>query len=76
MWSIKHKPVSVITESTKSACKVCRAEGYKDIITEKKRLTILYVIPITLATERVEVCPVCDARMKVKEASDLIDSKI
>ncbi|MNJ85462.1 hypothetical protein D3C87_29370 [compost metagenome] len=76
MWSIKYKTVSVITESSKTKCKVCKDENQKDIVTEKKRLTILYVIPIPLATERVEICPACNARMKVKESSELIDSKI
>lgn len=76
MWSVRNKPVSVITDTAKTTCRVCKAEGYKDIITEKKRLTILYIIPITLGTERIEVCPACHARMKVKESSDLIDSKV
>lgn len=76
MWSVKYKTVSVITESGKTTCKVCKAENQKDIVTEKKRLTILFIIPIPLATERVEICPACNARMKVKESNDLIDSKI
>lgn len=76
MWSISYKTVSVITDTSKTRCKVCKDENYKDIVTEKKRLTILYVIPFSLATERVEICPVCNARMKVKESGDLIDSKI
>jgi hypothetical protein len=76
MWSISYKTVSVITDTSKTKCKVCKDENHKDIVTEKKRLTILYVIPISLATERVEICPACNARMKVKESSDLIDSKV
>lgn len=76
MWSVKYKTVSVITEPGTTKCKVCKAENRKDIATEKKRLTILYFIPIRIVTERVEICPDCNARMKVKESSDLIDSKI
>lgn len=76
MWSVKYKTVSVVTESSITKCKVCKAENHKDIATEKKRLTILYLIPICIKTERVEICPACNARMKVKESSELIDSKI
>ncbi|MNU65172.1 hypothetical protein D3C71_544610 [compost metagenome] len=76
MWSVKYKTVSLITESSKTKCKVCKEEGYKDILTEKKRLIIFYLIPIRVATQRIEICPVCNARMKVKESSELIDSKI
>lgn len=76
MWAIKYRTVSVITDTVKTSCKVCKDENYKDILTEKKRLVILYLIPIPLATDRMEVCPACHARMKVKESIDLIDSKI
>ena len=76
MWSISYKTVSVITDTQKTRCKVCKAENFKNIVTEKKRLTILYVIRMSIATERVEVCPACNARMKVKESVDLIDSKV
>jgi hypothetical protein len=76
MWSISYKTVSVTVDTQKTKCKVCKEENCKDIVTEKKRLTILYVIPISLVTERVEICPACNVRMKVKESGDLIDSKI
>nr|WP_294858745.1 hypothetical protein [uncultured Fluviicola sp.] len=76
MWSVSYKTVSVITDTSQTKCKVCKDENFKDILTEKKRLIILYVIPIPLATERVEICLACNARMKVKESGDLIDSKI
>lgn len=76
MWSISYKTVSVITDAHKTKCRVCKDENCKNIVTEKKRLTILYLIRIPVATERVEVCPVCNARMKVKESADLIDSKV
>lgn len=76
MWSVKYKIVSVITETSKTECKVCKDQNQKDIVSEKKLLTILYVIPIRLGIERVEICPACHARMKVKESGELIDSKI
>lgn len=76
MWSISYKTVSVITDAHKTKCKVCKDENYKNIMTEKKRLTILYLIRFSVATERVEVCPACNSRMKVKESSYLIDSKV
>ncbi|AEA44883.1 hypothetical protein Fluta_2904 [Fluviicola taffensis DSM 16823] len=76
MWSIQYKPVSVISESTKTNCKVCKAENQKEILTEKKVLTILYIIPIRIGTNRIEICPSCNSRMKIKEDQNLIDSRI
>ena len=76
MWSIRYKQVSVVTESVKTTCKVCRTENYKEIVTEKKLLTILYIIPVKIGNGRIEVCPLCHARVKVKESSFLIDSKV
>ncbi len=76
MWSVKYKMVSVITETLTTECKVCKDQNKKAIVSEKRLLTFLRVIPIRLATERVEICPTCNARMKVKESSRLVDSKI
>lgn len=76
MWSVKYKMVSVITETSKTKCKVCKDQNQKNIVSEKTLLTLLYVIPIRLAAKRVEVCPACHARVKIKESGELIDSKI
>jgi hypothetical protein len=76
MWSVKYKTVSTIRETVKTSCKVCKTKDYQELVTEKKRLVVLYLVPITLRIERVKVCPVCRARMKVIESTDLIDSTI
>lgn len=74
MWSIRYKTVSRRQGDITSECRVCKQKTTKMHVTEKKVLFILYLIPIPLKKEYVDICSGCKARARVAFNPELIDS--
>lgn len=74
MWSIRYRTVNRRQGNTISQCRVCKQKTTKMHVTEKKVLFILYLIPIPLKKEYVDICSGCKARIRVIADPELIDA--
>lgn len=74
MWSVSYRTVNRRQGDKTSQCRVCKQETTKIHVTEKKIMSILWLIPIPLGKEYFEICSGCKARVRVIVNPELIDS--
>lgn len=69
MWSIKYRTLNRSLDYKTSLCRVCRQKTTKIHVTEKKVMSILWLINISLKKEYSEICSECKARVFVTPES-------
>jgi len=74
MWSVGYRTVNRRQGDKASRCRVCKQQTIKMHVTEKKIMSILWLIPIPLDKAYFEICSGCKARVRVIVNPELIDA--